>query len=108
MSNLAWRSGSPQGVIGCSQPFGVSMKWLASFGAPRVESSIWACAVARRTEAAPAASRTVRLVDMIVRMCLNAAPRPATTNDITLAAREYRLRAANGCPLRAQLSVHGA
>jgi hypothetical protein len=38
MSNVAWMSGSPQGVIGCRQPVGVLMKWFASLGAPRTES----------------------------------------------------------------------
>src|SRR6185436_18263781 len=28
------RSGSPQAVLGCDQPLGVSMKWLASLGDP--------------------------------------------------------------------------
>src|SRR5512134_2466533 len=28
------RSGSPQAVLGCTQPLGVAMKWLASPGAP--------------------------------------------------------------------------
>ena len=33
-------SGSPHGVFGWTQPFGVAMKWLASLAAPRIESSV--------------------------------------------------------------------
>ena len=44
------------------------MKWFASLGTPRVESPIWARAVATRTDTAPAASRMVRRVDVIVGM----------------------------------------
>ena len=66
MSSVAWISGSPQGVIGCFQPAGVAMKWLASLGAPRIESSTCAsAAAAARTEAAAAAtSLPVRFGDL--------------------------------------------
>src|SRR6187549_1456073 len=45
------RSGSPQAVFGWTQPFGVSMKWLASLGATPGD---WACTVTTKTAAAPA------------------------------------------------------
>src|SRR5438477_1261420 len=61
MSSVAWMSGSPQGVFGCRQPFGVAMKWLAALGAPRTESSICACALDTSSDAATA-NETDRLV----------------------------------------------
>jgi hypothetical protein len=61
MSSVAPMSGSPHGVIGCRQPGGVAMKWFASCGAPRTESSISACAVAA-TQAVVATIPAVRRI----------------------------------------------
>jgi hypothetical protein len=46
------RSGSPQAVFGWIQPFGVSMKWLASLGATLGDC---ACTVTANSAAAQAA-----------------------------------------------------
>src|SRR5687767_580111 len=40
------RSGSPQAVLGCTQPWGVAMKWLASLGSPA-----WPLAVTTKSAA---------------------------------------------------------
>ena len=62
MFKLAWMSGSPHGVFGWTQPFGVAMKWLASLGGPRID---WPYAVTTRIAAAAARSRAMRIVCMI-------------------------------------------
>src|SRR2546426_3544252 len=62
MFKLAWRSGSPHGVLGWTQPFGVSMKWLASLGGPRID---WPCAVTTRIAAAAAQKSAMRIVRRI-------------------------------------------
>src|SRR5437867_6309830 len=55
-------SGSPHGVLGWTQPFGVSMKWLASLGGPRID---WPCAVTTNVAGARAPSSAMRSVSMI-------------------------------------------
>src|SRR5436189_5244909 len=55
-------SGSPHGVLGWTQPFGVSMKWLASLGGPRID---WPCAVSTKIAGARAPSSAMRIVRMI-------------------------------------------
>src|SRR5207247_2880887 len=62
MFKVAWMSGSPHGVFGWIQPFGVPMKWLASLGGPRID---WACAVTTRIATAAARSSAMRIVCMI-------------------------------------------
>src|SRR5206468_10520560 len=58
-------SGSPHGVFGWTQPFGVSMKWLASLGGPRID---WLCALTTNTAGAKAPSSAMRSVCMIRRI----------------------------------------
>src|SRR5918995_348128 len=64
-------SGSPQGVFGCTQPFGVSMKWLASLAGPRIESlidplgAVWPYVVVTKIAAATAPSSTLRIAGII-------------------------------------------
>src|SRR5262245_45186110 len=55
-------SGSPHGVFGWIQPFGVPMKWLASLGGPRID---WPCGATTNAAAAAAPSSTVRSVRKI-------------------------------------------
>ncbi len=62
MFKVAWMSGSPHGVFGCTQLFGVAMKWFASLGGPRID---WPSAVTTRIAGANAPSSAMRLVCMI-------------------------------------------
>ena len=54
MFNVAWMSGSPQGVLGWTQPAGVAMKWFFSLAGPRIESLIWPYVVVTKIAAAAA------------------------------------------------------
>src|SRR5436190_6185472 len=58
MFSVAWMSGSPQDVFGCTQPFGVSMKWFASLGGPRIDC---VAVAVTKTVAAAAPSSTLRM-----------------------------------------------
>src|SRR5438094_5044015 len=62
MFRFAWMSGSPHGVFGWTQPFGVSMKWLASLGGPRIDCP---CGVTTKPAASAAPSSTARVVRKI-------------------------------------------
>src|SRR6267142_5303016 len=65
MFRFAWMSGSPHGVFGWTQPFGVAMKWLASLGGPRID---WPCGVMTKTGAAAAPSSAMSSVCVIRRI----------------------------------------
>src|SRR5262245_34890859 len=67
MFKFAWMSGSPHGVFGWTQPFGVSMKWLASPGGPRTD---WPSGVTTKAAAAAAPSSAARVVRRI--RCMDA------------------------------------
>ena len=62
MFSVAWMSGSPHGVFGWTQPFGVSMKWFASLGGPRID---WPCVMVTKSAVAAAPSSTLRIAGMI-------------------------------------------
>src|SRR5712691_6113698 len=74
MFKFAWMSGSPHGVFGWTQPFGVSMKWLASLGGPRID---WPCGATTKIGAAAAPSSATSIVGMI--RCI-VTPREARSN----------------------------
>src|SRR5213083_2473000 len=80
-------SGSPHGVFGWTQPFGVSMKWLASLGGPRID---WPCAVTTKIAGAKAPSKAMRSVSTIRRIVTPKGTRPnPTTEDTGAKSRWY-------------------
>src|SRR6188768_2936053 len=48
IGHIPVRSGSPQGVLGCAQLLGVSMKWLASLAGPACPLAVTAKSAAAR------------------------------------------------------------
>src|SRR5688572_10857913 len=86
MFSVAVMSGSPQGVRGCCQPLGVSMKWLASLGGPTMD---WPYVVATKIVAAAAPSSTLRILSIIRYIVTPVAPAgresPAAPSKVTCA-----------------------
>src|SRR5688572_9823834 len=84
MFSVAVMSGSPQGVRGCCQPLGVSMKWLASLGGPTMD---WPYVVATKIVAAAAPSSTLRILSIIRYIVTPVAPvgreSPAAPSKVT-------------------------
>src|SRR5688500_16284174 len=69
-------SGSPQGVFGWTQPFGVSMKWFASLGGPRTDCVY---VVAAKRTAAAVQLNTLRIAGII--RCMVTPVAPANKHD---------------------------
>src|SRR5262245_3568906 len=62
-------SGSPHGVFGWTQPFGVSMKWLASLGGPRIDCPSGVLTKPAARAAPSSAVRIGRKIRCIVTPC---------------------------------------